>query len=36
MNGVKTVVYPFMTLDDGTEIFHSEMKDDGSVKVYLY
>ena len=29
------VIYPFMTLDDGTEIVHSEMKDDGSVKVYI-
>ena len=35
MNGVKIVVYPFMTLDDGTEIVHSEMKEDGSVKVYI-
>ena len=24
-----------MTLDDGTEIVHSEMKEDGSVKVYM-
>ena len=24
-----------MTLDDGTEIVHSEMREDGSVKVYL-
>ena len=29
------MVYPFMTLDDGTEIVHSEMKEDGSVKVYM-
>ncbi len=29
------MVYPFMTLDDGTEIVHSEMKEDGSVKVYI-
>ena len=29
------MVYPFMTLEDGTEIVHSEMKDDGSVKVYI-
>lgn len=28
------MMYPFMTLDDGTEIVHSEMKD-GSVKVYI-
>ena len=24
-----------MTLEDGTEIVHSEMKEDGSVKVYI-
>ncbi len=29
------MVYPFMTLDDGTEIVHSEMLPDGRVKVYL-
>ena len=29
------MVYPFMTLDDRTEIVHSEMKEDGSVKVYM-
>ena len=28
-------MYPFLTLDDGTEIVHSEMRPDGSVKVYL-
>ena len=28
-------MYPFMTLDDGTEIVHSEMREDGHVKVYL-
>ncbi len=28
-------MYPFMTLDDGTEIVHSEMKDNGKVKVYV-
>ena len=28
-------MYPFMTLDDNTEIVHSEMKGDGRVKVYL-
>ena len=27
--------YPFMTLDDETEIVHSEMKSDGSVEVYI-
>lgn len=29
------MMYPFLTLDDGTEIVHSEMLDDGSVKVYI-
>ena len=29
------MMYPFMTLDDQTEIVHSEMKADGSVKVYM-
>lgn len=29
------MMYPFLTLDDGTEIVHSEMRSDGSVKVYL-
>ncbi len=29
------MMYPFLTLDDQTEIVHSEMKDDGSVKVYM-
>ena len=29
------MMYPFLTLDDKTEITHSEMKPDGSVKVYL-
>ena len=29
------MMYPFLTLDDSTEIVHSEMKADGSVKVYL-
>lgn len=29
------MMYPFMTLDDNTEIVHSEMKEDGQVKVYL-
>lgn len=29
------MVYPFMTLDDDTEIVHSEMKADGQVRVYL-
>ncbi|MCQ2595785.1 MAG: hypothetical protein MJ196_11045 [Treponemataceae bacterium] len=29
------MVYPFMSLNDGTQIVHSELKDDGSVKVYI-
>ena len=29
------MMYPFMTLNDDTEITHSEMKRDGSVKVYI-
>ncbi len=29
------MMYPFMTLDDNTEIVHSAMKEDGQVKVYL-
>ena len=29
------MMYPFMTLDDGAEIVHSEMREDDSVKVYI-
>ena len=29
------MMYPFMTLNDNTEITHSEMYPDGSVKVYI-
>lgn len=29
------MMYPFLTLDDGTEIVHSEMRPDGTVKVYM-
>lgn len=29
------MMYPFMTLNDDTEIVHSEMKPDGRVKVYM-
>lgn len=29
------MMYPFLTLSDDTEITHSEMKDDGRVKVYI-
>ena len=28
-------MYPFMTLNDETEIVHSDMKEDGTVKVYI-
>ncbi len=28
-------MYPFMTLNDDTEITHSEMKENGQVKVYI-
>lgn len=28
------MMYPFLTLSDGIEIVHSEMKEDGRVKVY--
>jgi len=28
-------MYPYLTLNDDTEITHSEMKEDGSVKVYI-
>ena len=30
----KNMMYPYMTLNDDTEITHSEMKQDGRVKVY--
>lgn len=29
------MMYPFMTLDDETEITHSEMLSDGTVKIYV-
>ena len=29
------MMYPLMTLDDETEMVHSHMLDDGSVKVYI-
>ena len=29
------MMFPFMTLDDDTEIVHSEMQEDGRVKVYI-
>ncbi len=29
------MMYPYMTLNDDTEIVHSELKPDGRVKVYI-
>lgn len=29
------MMYPFMTLEDNTEIVHSEQLPDGEVKVYV-
>lgn len=29
------MMYPFLTLDDSSEIVHSEMRPDGTVKVYV-
>lgn len=29
------MMYPFLTLDDNAEIVHSEMRQDGTVKVYI-
>ena len=29
------MMYPFMTFSDETEIVHSEMKENGTVKVYI-
>ena len=29
------MIYPFMTLEDNTEITHSEMQANGEVKVYV-
>jgi len=29
------MMYPYLTLEDNTEITHSEMKEDGGVKVYI-
>ena len=29
------MMYPFLTLDDGTDIVHSEMLSDGRIKVYM-
>ena len=32
---VHTMMYKFLTLNDNSEIVHSEMQPDGSVKVYI-
>ena len=29
------MIYPFMTLDDQTEIVHSELLDNNEIKVYM-
>lgn len=29
------MMYPYMTFDDNTEVTHSQVQDDGSVKVYI-
>ncbi|MCD8018306.1 MAG: hypothetical protein LUF92_01595 [Clostridiales bacterium] len=29
------MMYPYITLDDDTEVTHSDMKSDGRVKVYI-
>lgn len=34
-NGGIAMMYPFMTLNDDTEITHSELRADGTVKVYV-
>lgn len=33
--GGDNMMYPFMTLDDNTEIVHSDVLIDGKVKVYI-
>ena len=35
MKGIIDMMYGYMTLEDNTEIVHSEMKPDGTVKVYI-
>lgn len=32
---IDIMMYPYMTLNDNTEIVHSEMSEDGQVKVYI-
>lgn len=29
------MMYPYLTMEDGTEIVHSEMQSNGTVKVYM-
>lgn len=29
------MMYPYMTFNDDTEVTHSQMRDDGTVKVYI-
>lgn len=29
------MMYPYMTFDDQTEVTHSQVQDDGTVKVYI-
>ena len=33
--GVIGMMYPYMTFSDDTEVTHSPLKDDGTVKVYI-
>ena len=35
LRGAHEMMYPFLTLDDGTEIVHSETLSDGRIKVYM-
>jgi len=35
LQGGSLMMYPFLTLDDSTEIVHSEMRPDHTVKVYV-
>lgn len=35
MKEIISMMYPFLTLNDDTEITHSEMNEDGIVKVYI-
>lgn len=32
---MRNMMYPYMTFNDDTEVTHSQMLDDGSVKVYI-